>query len=179
MAARGVSLWLVPEGEAQAALARLIADLASRCGTPPFDPHVTLLAGLGLPAGEVVRRAGTLALDALVLALRPPEGRAEPFRCLYLPVIQTLRLLHTQAVARSAFGVQDEGPYEPHLSLVYGRLDEDRKSKLAKEIAADVPPPVRFAALEVVKTEGPVGEWRRLAHIQLDGPPVGQPDTDS
>jgi hypothetical protein len=174
-----VSLWLVPEGEAQAVLARLIATLAARLGTPSFAPHVTLLAGLALPPGEVVRRAGALGLDPLVLALRAPEGRSEPFRCLYVPVVPTLRLLHTEAMARSAFGVQDEGPYEPHLSLVYGHLEEDEKAKLGKEIAPELPSPVRFAALEVVRTDGPVETWRRLSSFPVQSPPFGHDRDDS
>jgi hypothetical protein len=177
--ARGVALWLTPEEETRAALASLIADLAARFGTPAFEPHVTLLTGLRLSGTEVVRRASALALEPLTLSLRPAEGRNQTFRCLYLPVVETLRLLHAVALARSAYGIQDEGPYEPHLSLVYGILEQDEKSKLAKEISTSVPTSIRFAALDVVKTQGPVTEWRRLARFPIDRPPVGQPGSDS
>jgi 2'-5' RNA ligase len=176
LAGRGVSLWLVPDGEERALLAGLIARLSSRLGTPSFEPHVTLLPGLTRPADEVVEasRALATAIETMVLALRPPEGREEGFRCLYLPVGETFRLLRAHALARAAFPPAEEGPFEPHLSLVYGRLAPDRKEQLLREIPPSLPPRVELAALEVVRTEGPVEAWRRLVHCPLSRPAVGQ-----
>ena len=173
--ARGVSLWLVPIDETREALSRLIEDLAARLGTAAFAPHVTLLAGLVRPADDVVRRAGelALALEPLSLPIRNPEGRDEAFRCLYLPVGETLKLLATHALARSAFRVGDERPYEPHLSLVYGTLPPEQKQTLRAEVASLVPSRVEFAALEVVRTEGGVANWHTLAVFPLGGPAAG------
>src|SRR4029077_20953168 len=123
--------------EARRALARLISDLAARLGTSAFAPHVSLVTGVTRPAGEGVRRAGhlALALEPLSLPLRGPEGRDETFRCLYLPVGETLRLMATHALARSALRLDDEGAYEPHLSLVYGALRPEIKLPLVAELA--------------------------------------------
>lgn len=173
--ARGVSLWLVPVDEARETLSRLIEDLAARLGTPAFAPHVTLVTGVTRPADEVVRRAGelALALEPLSLPLRGPESRDEAFRCLYLPVGETLKLLATHALARSALRVGDERPYEPHLSLVYGTLPPGQKQQLRAELASLVPSRVEFAALEVVRTEGVVADWRTLAVFPIGGPAPG------
>jgi hypothetical protein len=173
---RGLSLWLVPDGDERAALAELIAGLSSRLGTPCFEPHLTLLPGLARPGDEVVEAARVLApaLEQMVLPLRPPEGREETFRCLYLPVGETFRLLHAHALARAAFPSAEDRPFEPHLSLVYGQLPADRKDRLRQEILPGLPPRVRLAALDVVRTEGPVEEWRRLLRCPLARPPVGQ-----
>ena len=52
--ARGISLWLMPEGRARERLAALIDRLATRLGTAAFAPHVTLLPGLPGPETEVL-----------------------------------------------------------------------------------------------------------------------------
>lgn len=173
--ARGVSLWLVPEAEAGDRLARLIARLASRLGTPAFAPHVTLLPGLAAPADEVVRTTGRLLadLEALSVALRPPETRDDPFQRLFLPVAMTFRLVHAHAVVRSAFAPGDERPFEPHLSLLYGHPAEQEKTSLVREITSDLPERLRLSALEVVRTEGRVEAWRTLARFPLEAPPSG------
>jgi 2'-5' RNA ligase len=173
--ARGVSLWLVPVDEAKEALARLISQMATRLRTPAFTPHVTLVAGASGPADNLVRRAGelALALEPLSLPLRRPLGSDDPFRCLHLPVGETLNLLTAHALARSAWRVSDESKYEPHLSLVYGRLGAEQRDPLLAELAPLVPSRVEFAALEVVRTEGGVADWKTLAVFPFGGPPPG------
>ena len=172
---RGVSLWLVPVDDAKAALSRLITEVAARLGTPAFAPHVTLVAGVTRSADDVVRRAGelALALEPLSLPLRGPTGSDDAFRCLYLPVGETLKLLATHALARSALRVADEQKYEPHLSLVYGSVPAAQKAALLAELLPLVPSRVEFAALEVVRTEGLVADWRTLAVFPFGGPATG------
>jgi hypothetical protein len=136
--------------------------------------HVLLLVGLRHPAEEVVRRAGSLELEALTVSLRSPEGRGEPLRGLYLPVVETLRLLHDQALARSVFGVRDDSPFQPHLSLLYGVLEPAERARCAEEVAGRCPGAVRLDTLEVMRTSGPVSEWQRLGTFALDRPPAGQ-----
>ena len=173
--ARGVSLWLVPVADAKAALSRLIGLVAARLGTHAFAPHVTLVAGVTRPADDVVRRAGELAqaLEPLSLPLRGPVGSDEAFRCLYLPVGETLKLLATHALARSALRLTDEREYEPHLSLAYGTVPPEQKAALLAELATLVPSRVAFAALEVVRAEGVVADWRTLAVFPFGSPPAG------
>lgn len=169
--ARGVALWLVPEPEARQVLGRLITTLARRLGTPPFEPHVTLLSGLIRPA-EVMRKAEGVANaieSALTLSLRPPEGAEDPFRCLHSPVPPTFNLLAAQALARATFRADPEGPFAPHLSLVYGRLPASERIALAREIVAELPERARFDTLDVVKTPGPVSRWSRIGRFPLGG----------
>jgi len=169
IAGRGTSLWLVPDAEEADGLRRLIERLASRRGSPAFAPHVTLLPGLVRASDDLAKEAeGLLSeLEAMAVALGPPAGHPSPFRSLFLPVAPTFRLVHAQAVFKSAFAPDDEAPFEPHLSLVYGALSPEEKASLAQEIAPELPKRLRLSALEVVRTEGPVAGWRRLARLPL------------
>ncbi len=173
---RGVSIWLVPEEEEASLLRRLILGLAERLGTPAFEPHVTLLPGLPGPAEKIVLTTGQLLaadLEAMAVPLGPAEGGPQPFRCLYLPIALTFRLVHAHALFRSAFAPGDDEPFAPHLSLAYGRLDEEQKRGLRGEIAALAPARLRLGALEVVRTEGSVEKWQSVARFPLPRPPVG------
>jgi hypothetical protein len=167
--ASGISLWLVPEGAEADLFARLIDGLASRLGTPGFAPHVTLLPSLAGREGEVVRRAREMAstLEPHGLPLGPIEGRSEYFRCLYLRVPETLRLLTTRAQARLTFPATREAPFEPHLSLVYGGLSPEARESLIAELAPRVPARLACTVLEVVRTEGTAADWHSLARFDL------------
>jgi 2'-5' RNA ligase len=181
LSGRGVSIWLVPEDEEASLLRRLIVDLAQRLGAPPFEPHVTLRPGLPGPKAKIIRTTGHLLaadLEAMAVPLGPAEGRSQPFRCLYLPIALTFRLVHAHALFRSAFAPGDEEPFEPHLSLVYGLLDEEQKGRLAGELAAKVPGRVRLGAIEIVRTEGPVETWQSVARFPLPRPPVSHDRKD-
>ena len=170
--ARGVSLWLMPEGEACERLHGVIAGLARRFSTPAFPPHLTLLPGIaGRPEDDLLTASRRLAG-----ALRPPEirlsaveGREEPFRCLFARAVRDEPLRAAHAAAARAFGREPDPAFLPHLSLVYGALPAATK----RQVAAEVTPLVggAFAArrLHVWRTDGPVGEWREIGAFDLAG----------
>jgi hypothetical protein len=56
-----------------------------------------------------------------------------------------------------------EGPYEPHLSLVYGALDDAARAALVPELRQGLPVAFGVNSLEAWRTSGPVADWKRLA----------------
>jgi hypothetical protein len=170
--ARGVSLWLMPEGEAQERLSALVAQLARRLSTPAFPPHVTLLPGIvGPPEEDVLARTRALAaaLRPLEARLSAVEGRDEPFRCLFARVAfdEPLRALH--AAAARAFDREPDPAFLAHLSLVYGTLPASTKRRVAAEVAPLVPGTFRARRLHAWRTEGPVRAWREIGAFDLPG----------
>ncbi len=169
--ARGVSLWLMPEGDARDRLARLIARLAARFSTPPFPPHVTLLPGIRGREDDLLAVSAALAagLRPFPVRLRGVDGRDEPFRCLFVPAMRDEPLVAAHAAASSAFGREPDPAFLPHLSLVYGRLPPETKWPLARELTSAVPGSIEAARLHVWRTEGPVGDWREVGTFPLEG----------
>jgi len=170
----GTSLWLVPADGVRDRLAALIRGLASRLGTEPFAPHVTLLAGLRGREGETVRKAGEMcrALEPVRLRASRVEGRDDFFRCLTLRVEETLALLTLHAQARISFARSEQAPYEPHVSVVYGRLDFEARAAMEAELRRELPLAFEAPLLEVWRTKGRTSEWRKLATFPLGPGPA-------
>jgi 2'-5' RNA ligase superfamily protein len=170
----GVSLWLSPAGEEARDLGRLIDELSVRLGTPRFDPHLTLLGGLGHPQSEAEARAGGLAacLPPLRLAFGAIEGEPVFLRCLYAAVEPSAELNAARAEALAVFGPPPAPAPRPHVSLVYGRLSPDARAELARALRPRLPPQVIARHLDLMCTEGPPAEWRRIRRFGL-GPGAG------
>jgi 2'-5' RNA ligase len=170
--AKGTSLWLMPDGVVGARLAATVARLASRFGTEPFAPHVTLLAGLPGVESDVVARTADLApsLASFRIDLDWVDGREEHFRCLFVHAGPGAALSVVHAQAARALGCEADPEFLPHLSLVYGRLDRATKERLAPELAPEIAVSFEVRALHVWRTEGRVAEWRPLGTWPLAPP---------
>jgi glutamate/tyrosine decarboxylase-like PLP-dependent enzyme len=179
--AKGLSLWLMPEGDVREDLAVLIDRVTARLGTVPFAPHVTLLSGLAGPEAEVLDRARILAADLrpLPLAFSGIDGTDAHFRCLFLRVVATAALWEAHALAARHFGREPEEDFDPHLSLAYGTLDAGHKAALKRELHPETPPAFDASRLHVWRTDGPVGDWRELAVVELGSGAAVEPSRES
>lgn len=169
MRAVGISLWLILEGETRRRLAATIADLARRLGTPSFEPHVTLIGGISQPEEEIVVAAGRLAAATAPLQLRPFRvgQRGEYFRCLFYEVAADAALIDLHMRARLALGRDAGALFFPHLSLAYGELESAVKAPLVGPLSPRRGDNWLVGELQVVRTEGEVGDWRPLAAFPL------------
>ena len=124
MQARGVSLWLTPEGPEAQAVGAIVSELSCRFGTPVFSPHVTLLAGLALHPEAVVGRCRELARGLHPFSLRflGVQRGADFFRTLYVLASPDLPILDARQRAESLFPAHPRESFMPHLSLLYGAL---------------------------------------------------------
>jgi 2'-5' RNA ligase len=169
--ATGLSLWLVPEGEIHRRLAARIGELSRRFGTPPFDPHVTLLPGIEMDDDTARLRTGELAarLGPIRVQLTTAGQEDEYFRSVFIDVDPGPELLEARRLSTRVFGIERAAPFRPHLSLLYGDLKEEQRRHAVGSVAEGG---VAFLVrrLELVRTAGRVEEWRRLAAPALSGP---------
>ena len=167
--AQGFSLWLMPEGEPHDRLAAWIERLSARYRTRPFQPHLTLLAGVtGSQADllDAARRAAR-SLAPFVVHCSGVEGREQHFRCLFLRAVLDQALRGAQERTARAFAREPEASFLPHVSLVYGSLLPEQKAAVTEELRALGALSFEVGRLHVWRTEGRVPDWRELGAFAL------------
>jgi cyclic phosphodiesterase-like protein len=166
------SVWLVPAGAPARRLRALVDRLARRCGSPRFDPHVTLLGGLRLdPAAArpaLERLAAAIAgRGRLVVRLGGADSEAPYFRAVFVSVVLDRRLLATRRAAVRLLGPGRKAGFRPHLSVLYGRLPPSLRRRIVVEIGDRMDGLLRIARLDLVRTGRDVRRWRLLASVRL------------
>ncbi|XXX79826.1 2'-5' RNA ligase family protein [Sorangium sp. So ce134] len=167
------ALWLVPDGAARARLQELIEALARETGGPAFAPHLTLVSGLRGDGGAQAARLGKLegALHPVELRMRGPATGASRHQCVFLDVAPTEPLAALRRAAQAALGAGD-GPFRPHVSLVYGDLPDDRRRSLAADprVLSLAHDRWRAERLELWAVDGPTERWRCVEGVALERP---------
>ncbi len=169
--ARGLSLWLMPEGATHARLQALILELARKNLTPTFPPHLTLLGGIS--ASEATARAGAAELarqmGRVTIRLGEIETSEAFFRCVYARAELTEALRWAEVRAREPFSEAAPLPFLPHLSLVYGHLPAPAREAVRQALGGALELSFAASRLYLFRTEGPPGAWRLRTVFPLRG----------
>jgi hypothetical protein len=190
------SLWLSPTAN-ETVLSDLIIDLSRRVSPPaiPFSPHATLfsdsLIGPTRSLDEIVQKVQQAVDQAgvtrVICKFDSLEAGKLFYQCVYIKLCKNSSsegLLELHRALRRTFEDKSdpEGQsYFPHVSLVYGDLDMEVKTKLIEDMkqkgeAQDVSSgEVKVADLTeygstevlVVKTAGAADGWEIAARIPL------------
>ena len=171
------SVWIPVAGPALDKVQHVIHVVHRRGGGPGFHPHLTLLSG-----AETTQADAELKLKHLALQVRPfeiklgrVEWRNEYFRCLYVSAAMSEALAAARRAAYEVFEMNPPPPYEPHVSLLYGNLDEALKKELAQEAGGSVDVAFEAAGVQLVNASPsvPVTAWRTLAERPLSTQALG------
>lgn len=165
------SLWLLLSREKQERFQALIARLSARLGTPAFEPHITLLGGLTGMEEDLRRRTHALAtaIEAFEVRLVKATWRDEYYRCLFVEVARSRALQAAHEAARQQFDRRLDAGFYPHLSLVYGDLDEKKKAEILDDIGRSFDESIRIEDLALYETSGLPPAWRCVERAGLGG----------
>ena len=165
------SVWIPPAGPALDRIQKAMRLVHKRGGGPTFHPHVTLLSGIETTQADAELKLKRLAsrIERFTIKLGRIEWRDEYFRCLYATAALSEELAAARRAAHEAFEMNPPTPYEPHLSLLYGNLDEALKRELAAEAGGSLDVSFTAAALHLVNASPsvPVTGWRTLGERAL------------
>lgn len=169
--ARGLSLWLMPEGNTAERFAAWIDRLAARHQTERFVPHLTLVSALEAAEPQALRAAARAAagLAPFEVTLDGIQGRDEYFRCLFARAEADDPLRAAHATAARAFAREPQVDFMPHVSLLYGTLAPAEKRVIAREVGDRLRVRFEVRQLHLWRTEGPVAEWRELGAFTMGG----------
>lgn len=161
----GFHLFLEPAGRLADELALIIKNLSQEYGGPVFSPHVTLLARIPAEDEEVVAAKTKIfaqTTSPFVLTLAGPAIQDAFFKALYLQVAETEKMETLHAKANEIFSMADEGPYVPHLSLLYGNYERARREQTAATLPVSLGASFLVDRVHVYRTEGETKNWQKL-----------------
>lgn len=156
----------MPPQDVASQLAAVIDELSRHHSTPRFAPHLTLAGGIrstDIAAGklrQLAREIGTVEIRPLRLVTRE-----EFFRCIVIEVELGDELIRARRSAERLFDLTPE-EFWPHISLVYGELDEETRRATVAKLALPLDP-FRAAALESAEIAGSPEKWRVRDRIAL------------
>jgi 2'-5' RNA ligase len=170
----GYHLFLEPSGALREQLQQTISTLADVYGGPVFVPHVTLLAQI--PASDDIEEKTRLLaenMSSFTLSLGEIEITEAYFRALYGAIRESAELRAVHQRALEVFGMSDEIPYTPHLSLLYGNYPQEQKQETAAALVYPQNESFEVSSLVLYKTEGEVDDWIRVGefYVNRNAPP--------
>jgi 2'-5' RNA ligase len=165
------AVWLPVTGPALETLERARRRAQRRGGGPIFPLHLTLLSGI-----ETTPEGGAEKLRSLAARLSPfavklgrIDWREERYRCLFVSAEPGTALTAAQRLACEIFAAHPSGPFEPHVSLLYGDIGDELKKQIAAELGGRLDLVLTADSVQLVEASAqrPVEEWRTLSERAL------------
>lgn len=168
---QGYHLFLEPAGQLAEQLSAVIKDLATQYESTAFVPHVTLLARIPGDEADIVKKAKALAATYAPFTLTLSELGTEEafFKALYMHIPEREIMKKHHKAALAAFGMEDESPFMPHLSLLYGCYDKEVKKKTMHVLNVPVGASFKVEKLALYKTAGAVKGWKKVGEFEFKG----------
>ncbi len=165
-----VAFWLLPAAGTCAFFETLIAELATRCTAPPFEPHVTIGGGdIGEKrAGEILQKISTR--EPIQLEVERVDFSEEFTKTLFVQFRSSREIEALNTEIERASG--NEYEINPHLSLLYKEMTAVEKAELARAISIPFAIAV-FDRIKMMRTPHPitiseqVQAWRALGERAL------------
>jgi 2'-5' RNA ligase len=169
MKERDFSLWVMPSGSLYQALSECIESLSLTYRGPVFEPHVTVIGNVRGTESNVVAKTGELAeiLEPYSLVLESPDYFDEFFKCIFLRVVKTHEVIQANSSARKVFNHQDISPYQPHLSLFYGKLPVDTKKEIVDNLKSICHGSFVASSIQLFSIEDDLKSWYLVHQFSL------------
>ena len=168
-----ITYWLCPVEPARSELASIIRDLAQRFGAPVFEPHVTIYSA------DAANEKPEIALERIVnscrqyaLSIRGLAFSEEFTKTLYVQFAPDAALAQLTEDLRRASASPSDYELNPHLSLIYKKMDQETKRKLVTSIALTFDEVVFDTVKAVlspaeIKSRKEVEAWRLVVECKL------------
>ncbi len=166
---KGCSIWLMPKGEVKENLGNLIKELSIHYLTPAFESHVTLIGNLVGSKLDVLAKTESLSnlIKPYQINLTTIDFLPDYFRSLFIHVQQNPEVMNANKEARKIFNQEQDPLYQPHLSLMYGDLDQSIKKDIIKLIGNKRELSFLVDKLYLYSTDGELKNWYSIQSFPL------------
>ncbi|NER49306.1 MAG: cyclic phosphodiesterase-like protein [Symploca sp. SIO1A3] len=132
-----ISFWLIPSEEDRVFFQRIIDNLAQEYDAPSFTPHVTIYSGEYTPDDNPAEVIDQSIKDIKSFSLKVEKlGYTEEFtKTLFVQFSPCATLSQISETIRSRLSKPSQYILNPHLSLIYRKLNETIKKNLTNSLS--------------------------------------------
>jgi len=161
-------LWLMPQKEMYDEFQKIIQNLSETYGTPAFEAHVTVVSGLSGNEDHLVKKIDTFARGkhSLSVTMKDIYYTHGFFTVLFLNIQNTPKIDQLNTQAREHLKPFGQGPYHPHLSLLYGDITSQEKERIIANLTL-LPRIITLDKLKLVKGHSDVTQWQVIREWSL------------
>ncbi len=161
-------LWLMPQKEMYDEFQKIIQDLSEAYGTPAFEPHVTLVSGFSGNEDHLVKKTDAFARGkhSFSVTMEGIDYTHGFLTALFLNIQNTLKIDQFNTQARKHLKPFGQGPYHPHLSLLYGDITSQEKKRIIASLNL-LPRTITLDKLKLVQGHSNVTQWRVIREWSL------------
>ncbi len=156
------SIWLLPNPKYEMVLNLLIKKATNYFSYSKFDAHCTLLGGINEPSAKLIEliesltfKSKSISCDSIGLTL----GK-QPWKSFYVNIKMNPDIFRIQNYFSERILDVENFFFEPHISLVYGSLDEKDLRNWIK--ISNIPMKIVFNRIALVDTSNAVRNWTVL-----------------
>jgi hypothetical protein len=147
-----------------------VEKLAKEHGGAVFEAHMTLVGDVELPLDEMKEMVEELAkgMEPMKLITGEVSYSTTYYQCVFVRLKAEFELMEVYVKAREMFGL-GSGVFMPHMSLLYGDLEFEKREKIVRGIVFEKQ---EFGVDRLVITPGgenPPDKWEHLVEIELGG----------
>ncbi|KAJ2063589.1 hypothetical protein GGI17_001664 [Coemansia sp. S146] len=174
------SLWICPPESSLpfVLLDTLLSDTSKALSTERFAPHVTLFSPVLADNDEdvvdqVCKYAKALAPGGIHVDIASLTTGSKYYQCMLLEAMRSDSLLAANKAARQYWNAQSQPLFNPHVSVVYGKLAGEELSNaeaLVRSMLPKDPQQLSFVAKEIhiVMTVGSCNQWYIAGRVPID-----------
>lgn len=157
------SIWLAPTTKDAKYLNQIIKNLSKQYDAPKFGAHITLYSRI-----RSLTKAKHILVENKFGIIRTKStgiGQSDYlWKTMFIKVKKDKPLHHiNQVLAKS---LKTKYSFEPHISLIYKKMDHQTKTKLIKNLK--VKKSYTFDRIMIVRSSKNVKQWKNLYSMRLD-----------
>jgi 2'-5' RNA ligase len=157
------SIWLVPTIKDAKYLNQVIKNLAIQYDAPKFDAHITLYSKVR----SLAKAKQVLDENKFGIMRTKHTGIGQSdylWKTIFLKIKKDKSLSNINQILAKHF--KTNYSFEPHISLIYKKLNPQTKTKLIKNLK--MKKSYTFDRIVIVRSSKDVKQWKKMHSIRLD-----------
>ncbi len=159
------SIWLEPTDNDFFYLKTIIKNLAEKYNSPIFDPHVTIDSEIKkIPTNELIIKS-MQNLSKIDIISKDLQYSNYIWKTLFIQLENNSKLQQIQDTLRNELCYSSTYNLDPHISLMYKKLDENKKNKII--LNTIIKSRYSFDKISIIKSSNKVENWNKIFTIKL------------